>query len=152
MMVVNAYKMTRRYYKMKVTKVPYGYHKFQEKISYGFIDTVHKWPRRVDHTHVNNGKIKAASTKIKASAMSESSPRSPKVSKSSLDPETGSLNNFLDPSLEHLPFDVPGKNMTPICQLHRLTARQIVEVTNIPDGACASFMRCFMCGVNLCLP
>ena len=108
-MVVNAYKMTRRYYKMKVTKVPYGYHKFQEKIAYGFIDTVHEWPRRVDRTHVNNGKIKAASTKIKASAMSESSPRYPKVSKSSLDLETGSLKKRLEP-LDRAPFSCrPGE-------------------------------------------
>ena len=83
--------------------------------------------------------------------MAEASPRDPKVIKSSLDPKTGSLKNRLGPSLEHLPFSVPGNNTTPIYQLYRFTARKIGKGTNIPDGACDSVMRCFMCGVNLCL-
>ena len=84
---------------------------------------------------------KLAATKIKAAATAEVSPRAPKVSKSSLEPETGYLKNRLEPSLEHLPFAVPEKNTTPICHLHRFTARQIGKGANIPYGARASVMR-----------
>ena len=92
-----------------------------------------------------------AAMRKEAQPVSESA-RAPKVSKSSLHPETGSLKKRLDPSLEHLPHAVPGKHTNAICQLHRFAARQIGRGTNIPDGARASVMQCFTCGVNLCLP
>ena len=69
-----------------------------------------------------------------------------------LDPKTGSLKKRLDPSLEHLPLSVPGNNTTPIFQIHCFTARQIGKGTNNPFGVRASVMRCFTCGVNICLP
>ena len=51
---------------MKGIKAPYGHHKFQEKIAYGLIDTVHECPRRVDRTPDNNRKRKPEATKRKA--------------------------------------------------------------------------------------
>ena len=150
--VVNTYKMMTRYCEMKGIKAPYGHHKFQEKIEYGLIDPVHKWPRRGDQFPANNRKRKTEDKKRKSSATAEAYPRAPKVSKSSLDTNNGSLKKRLNPSLEHLPLAFPGKNTTPIYQLHCFTARKIGEGTNIPDGARASVMRCFTCGVNLCLP
>ena len=137
---------------MKGIKAPYGHHKFQENISYGLIDPVHEWTRRGDHFAANNCKRKSASKNRKAAATANASPRSPKARNSSLYLENGSLKKRLDPSLEHLPLAVPGNNTTPICQLHRFTASQLGKGTKIPDGARASVMRCFTCGVNLFLP
>ena len=151
--VVNAYKMMTRYCELKGVNAPYNHHAFQEKIAYGLIDPAGEWPRRGHCTpaeHRRKRKWDAAMRK-EAQPVNESA-RAPKVSKSSLHPETGSLKKRLDPSLEHLPHAVPGKHTNAICQLHRFAARQIGKGTNIPDGARASVMQCFACGVNLCLP
>ena len=140
--VVNAYKMMTRYCELKGVKAPYNHHAFQEKIAYGLIDPAGKWPRRGHCTpaeHRRKRKWDAAMRK-EAQPVSESA-RAPKVSKSSLHPETGSLKKRLDPSLEHLPHAVPGKHTNAICQLHRFAARQIGKGTNIPDGVRASVMQ-----------
>ena len=144
--------MMTQYCNMKGTKPPYGHHKFQEKISYVLIDPIHKWPRRGDCTSANNRKRTLSATKIKASSMANASPRTIKGRKSCVEPITSSLKKCLDPSLEHLPLVVPGKNTTQICQLHCFTARKTVKEKNITDGARAIVMRCFTCGVNICLP
>ena len=54
--MVNTYNMITWYCEMKVAKATYDHHKYQEKISYGLIDTVHGWPRRGDCTPANNSK------------------------------------------------------------------------------------------------
>ena len=110
---------------MNVIEAPYEHHKFQDMISYGLINSVHKWPSRGDCTPSNNLNRKVSSINLKPSDRSEASPRAPKVRKSSLDPETGSLNKHIDPSPEHFPIAFPGDNTTPIFQLHCFTERKL---------------------------
>ena len=148
---MNSYNMMTRYYKIKGIKAPYGHHEFQEKIAYGLFDTVHEWPSSSGRIPAKNCKRKSSSMKRKAAATAKSYPRSPKTSKSYLVTDTSSLKMRLDQLLEHLPLTVPGKNMKPVYQLHNFTERQFGKRKNIPDGAHASVMRCFTCGVNICL-
>lgn len=143
-LLVNSYRMYKRYCELCRLKIEYSHHDWREKIGCALLNPDKEWPSRRNSNDNNVSAKRSRST----SPVPPSS-KKPKFTNNSLCRD-GSLNCRLDKSFDHMPVVPPGKKDNWVCQLHRWAGSK-VNGGKIPPGSRNCVMHCKACGVNVCL-